>query len=359
MRRTILMTGGGTGGTIIPLLAVAAALRRRHPDLQIRFLTTSRPYEREMVERAGFAVSPFPAGKWRRYLDLRNVADLFVIAYACVLAFILLLRSRPAVVVSVGSFLSVPVVWIAGLLRIPVLIHQQDVEPGLANRLMRRFATTITAATEVTVRRIAGTPKPIVTGNPVRPELGQTDAERARRQIGLQRGVPVVCVIGGSSGARALDELLAASLDRLGAVCQIVHVTGRNTTAIDSRNERYYHIPFVGEGIGDLFAAADVIVTRAGFSTLSEIAIVGRPCIVIPMPETHQVANADYFADRGAALKLDQTALTPSSFVETITQLLANHDRADRMAAAMKALARPDAAERLATEILQLADGRS
>lgn len=358
VRMRILCTGGGTGGTIAPLLAVAEQLKKQDPHAEILFLTTRNPVETQLIQSAGFASRPFPAGKWRRYADIRNIRDVFVIKFAFWKALWFLRKYRPEVVVSVGSFLSVPVVWAARLLGIPSVIHQQDLRPGLANRLMAPAATRITVAFAQTESAFAQSKVQHV-GNPVRKSVFHGNAEAVRQELHLESDVPTLLVLGGSSGAAFFSTLLSESVTRLTRFCQIIHVLGRHGSILPLAHARYHAVEFFAEGLGNAYAAADLVLTRAGLSTLSELSALGKPTIVIPMPDTHQVENADMFAKHSAVVALDQISLRPEEFASTVEELLRNTAKTQSLATAMQALTKTDAAERLAEIVSSAARGTS
>ncbi|MFH1171562.1 MAG: glycosyltransferase [bacterium] len=350
----LLMTGGGTRGTLSPLLAVADEIRRRDPQTVMHFCVTNTPSEKAFVEEAGYSAEPFPAGKWRRYVDLRNVVDLAVVVLAFFRALVLLRRFHPDIIVSAGSFLSVPIAWAAAVYRLPVLIHQQDVELGFANKLMSWTASMITVTNELTLKKISQSRATRVTGNPVRSSMVTGDANRARHTLSIADALPVLLVLGGSSGARFFAELLAATYQRLVGFCQIVHVAGRSNVLQVPEHARYRRLPFLERDLADVLALADVVVTRAGFSTLSELAATAKCCVIIPMPKTHQEANARYFQDHRAAIVLDQATLAHDDFVATIHNLIQHPQQRAILGQKMHACSQPNATQRVADEVISI-----
>lgn len=352
-----LFTGGGTGGTLAPLIAIAEELRRRFPESRMRFLTTRNPAESDLLAHAGFFGESFPAGKWRRYFSLANAWDLLVVAYAFFRSLVLFVHWRPAVIISAGSFLSVPVAWAGWIFRIPLAIHQQDVEPGLANRLMAPTAKLITVTFEPTRQHFGGH-RAVWTGNPVRHALLQGDAQSARHSLGLDPALPVILVLGGSSGAQALNALVTEASEVLCRKANIIHVLGVHAPASLPTRPHYVPLRFVTTGLADIYAAADVVVSRAGISTISELAALGKSVILVPMPETHQEANAGFLSDQNAARVLEQPRLSGPAFAEVVSSLLDRPEERQRYGVALRALAKPDAAAAIAGHLLRFAEGR-
>ncbi|MBI4415170.1 MAG: UDP-N-acetylglucosamine--N-acetylmuramyl-(pentapeptide) pyrophosphoryl-undecaprenol N-acetylglucosamine transferase [Candidatus Kerfeldbacteria bacterium] len=342
--RQYCFVGGGTMGSLAPLLAVAVCARKQHTGSQIRFLVSRNPVERTFIASEGFSVQSVPSGKLRRYPDWRNVTDFFIIAWAFLYSLGVLRRLKPHVVVSAGSHVAVPVSWAAWVLRIPVVIHQQDVKKGFANRLMSPFASRITVTFAPSVHDFPGK-KTLHTGNPVRAEVYLSRAERARQQFGLSATRPLLLVLGGSSGAAFLNELTERVRSTLLQHCEIVHLVGNKARQLPDRQPGYYPIRFLPHGVGDLLAAATCVVARAGLSTLSELAALGKPALLIPMPGTHQEANADYAAQCGAAIRLDQRTLTNETFVAEVTKVLFDAKVRSGLSHAMRGLAQEHAAE--------------
>ncbi|MDD4900712.1 MAG: undecaprenyldiphospho-muramoylpentapeptide beta-N-acetylglucosaminyltransferase [Patescibacteria group bacterium] len=355
-KHKILLTGGGTGGSVAPLLAVAEDLTTQPPLLVSRggaeagveflWLGTKQGVERAMVEKAGLKFKAIAAGKWRRYFSLKNFWDLIKIKIGFWQALWTIMSWRPDLVMSAGSFVSVPVVWAAWLLRVPVLIHQQDAKPGLANKLMAPFAKAITVTFEKSLRDYGK--KAVWTGNPTRRSLAIKNYELKITNFKIRKDLPVVLVVGGGTGAAAINELVEQGLGELTKFCQIIHVTGKNKSiknyepaslAGGLKITNYKHYEFLdAEQMAAALKLAEVVVTRAGMSVLSELAYLKKPAIIIPMPESHQVENARMFT--GAGLVLEQKSLTVEKLVNEIKGLLGDEARrrelGEKMGRAMK-----------------------
>lgn len=359
-----VFTGGGTAGHIIPGLAVIRELRTR--GWRAAWIGSRRPAERTLVRAAQVPFYAIPAGKLRRYYSLRNLTDAAAVLAGCLHALLLLARLRPRVVFAKGSYVSVPPVVAARLLGIPVITHESDTTPALATRINASMARTVLVAFAATRgllparlrRRVQ------VTGNPLRAGLEQGEAARGRAALGAPEGVPVLLVTGGSSGARALNELVYRALPELTRHWFVVHQTGavwRPPAAPAAPPARYRALPFVTEGFADLLAAADLVVSRAGANTLGELAATATPAVLIPLPRSQsrgeQLANAELFAARGAALVLAEEHTDSAALTAILQELRADAARRRRMAGNMARLATGDAARCIAAIVAAGAGG--
>ena len=347
----ILLTGGGTGGSVSPLLALAEALKKIPPtpfnkggatekpplvkgakgDFDFLFVGTKVGPEKKMVEEKGTKFKTICSGKFRRYISLRNLIDPFFILIGFFQSIAILLVWRPKLVISAGSFVSVPVIWVAWILRVPVLIHQQDARPGLANKLMAKFAKTITVTFEESLKYYGK--KAIWTGNPARRSLEITnDKLQMTNKFGFKNNLPVVLIMGGGTGAMAINELVWKSLGELIKFCQIIHVTGKGKNKGDPiskseigspRSHNYSSFEFLdAKQMAEAYASADIVVSRCGLGTLTELSYLGKPSIIIPMPDSHQEENAKIFKEKEAAIVLNQKKLTPEILTDNIKKLL-------------------------------------
>lgn len=350
--RVILLAGGGTGGSVSPLLAVAASLRRQAPTVRCVFVGTRRGPEERLVRAAGLPFEAIPAGKLRRYWSGQNFVDVGRVAAGLVAAWRLLTRLRPAAVVSAGGFVAVPVVWTAWVRRIPVLVHQPDLRAGLANRLSAPFARRITVAFDASARSFDAR-KILVTGNPIRSAVLRGDRQRAHRTFALRADRPTVLCLGGGTGARGLNQLFVSAIGPLLTRVQVVHLTGEGRGVEQPRDATYHALAFLTDTLPDAFAAADVAVSRAGLGALSELAALGVPTAVVPMPGSHQEINARFFADQGAVLTVEQAA-GPGALRQVIERLLDDTALRTRLAERSRALVPADAADAVAREVLKL-----
>jgi UDP-N-acetylglucosamine--N-acetylmuramyl-(pentapeptide) pyrophosphoryl-undecaprenol N-acetylglucosamine transferase len=327
--------------------------------------------EHRAAEEAGIQFAAIPTGKLRRYLSIRNLTDAARVPLGVLAARRALAAFRPDVVLSTGGFVSVPAV-IAARGIAPVLTHEQTAIIGLANRINARFADVLAVShhqTKVLAGRIHR--HVVVTGNPIRTSLTTGDRSRGLRHLGFDAALPVVYVTGGARGATPVNQRIGALLPGILDHTQIVHQTGPMSANADAGNlsqlkatlpdtvrHRYSVVEFLRDDLPDVYAAADLVVGRSGAGTIAELAYVGLPAILIPLPGARgdeQAVNARVLGDVGAAIVIDQLDATPARLKEEILALLGDPERRTRMANAARSVARPDAAARLADELLMLA----
>ncbi len=345
----IVCAGGGTLGPVTPLLAVVDALRRQDPSLEVVWFGTSNGPERALVEFAGIIFYTLPAGKWRRYWSWHNITDTFLIVAGFFKALVWFIFHKTEAVLTAGAYVAVPVGLAAWVARVPLCIHQQDVRPSLTNIILRKLASVITVTFFESCKYF---PQGVVTGNPVRPEfLHPLSQLQAREQLGLQVNRPVVLIMGGGTGAEFLNNLVASSLGELLSQAQVLHLTGRGKFAAP-QHTGYHPLPFTTKTL-PLLVAADVVITRAGMGTLTELATLGKCAIVIPMPQSHQEANAVVIKKAEAAVVLGQAHLTNTQFVGTVRQLLSDENRRVTLGKNLQKLFPPDATEKVAREIIK------
>lgn len=361
-RLRLLVSGGGTAGHVYPALAALAAWDPGDaPD--VRWAGTPHGMERDIVTGKGLAFHAVSAGAVRGKSPVTIAVGAAKILRGVGQAIGLLARFRPDVVLTTGGYASVPVAVAAWLLRRPVLVFLPDVRPGLAVRLQARVATRIAASfDEAALLLPAG--KTVVTGYPVRPALARADRGQARRRLGVDGDLPVLLLYGGSLGARTLNEAVTAVLPELLERCHFLHVSGhldherlaRRAADLPAGLARRYRLhAFLGDALVDALAAADLCVARAGASTLAELPAVGLPAVVVPGPFSDQQDNASFLADRGAAVAVSDEAAQTGALGRVVLQLLTDGQARARMARASRALARPDAAQRLNAEVRALA----
>jgi UDP-N-acetylglucosamine--N-acetylmuramyl-(pentapeptide) pyrophosphoryl-undecaprenol N-acetylglucosamine transferase len=335
-RPCIVFTGGGTGGHIYPGLAVIEELRHRGFKGRIVWIGSEKELDRSIVAEQGVEYFAIPSGKFRRELSLRNVTDLWRIVAGYMRAKAILKSLRPSLLFSKGGYVSVPPCRAAASLGIPVITHESDTSPGLATRLNSKRASLILTSWEATA---AYFPEPlrakvVRAGNPIRPALFRGDAERGLEMLGFDKERPLLFVLGGSQGAREVNDLVLASLPLLCPSVQIVHQTGRAnfdevTAGIpdDSAIRASYRpLSYIGPEIADIYAASTVIAGRAGAGTVWEAASLGKPMVLIPLAGSgtrgDQVENAALAAQAGAATVLEGAQLSPAAFADAVKKYL-------------------------------------
>jgi UDP-N-acetylglucosamine--N-acetylmuramyl-(pentapeptide) pyrophosphoryl-undecaprenol N-acetylglucosamine transferase len=346
----ILLAGGGSGGSATPVLAVAQALRERVPDIDFLYVGTRDGPEAALAKAQDLPFAGVASGKLRRYWAWQNFVDPPKVALGIAQAYALARRFKPHLAFAAGGFGAVPPLLAARLAGARVLIHQQDVEPGLANKVLVPFARRITVSLPASLEHFPKA-RSIVTGNPVRREILAARAEEAT----LQPGVPLILVTGGGTGALGLNKLVAAAAPQLVEHAQIVHLTGRGRgVPAQTESNRYRAHEFLVEELPHLLAAATVVISRAGMGTLTELAALAKAALVIPLPGSHQWANARAFARQAAIEVADQDALTPETLAKRVLSLCDDAARRAELGRNIAASMPRDAAERIASELLSL-----
>jgi len=371
----VAIAGGGTGGHTSVGLAVAHALRARFPsDLALLWVGSRAGIEARIVPEAHIPYQAISTGKLRRSWSLENITDLLLRFPAGVFQARRCLRAfRPHVLFATGGFVSVPPALAAWSLRIPVVVHEQVSAPGLANRLVgriaRRIALTFPQAASAFPRG-----KTVVTGNPLRPELEGGSREKAFAALRLSPDLPLVYVTGGAQGSHAINRAVGAILPELLTTAQMIHQCGEQPTTGDRAwleaqaqtlpeplRARYRIIPYVGAELREIYAAADLVVGRAGAGTVNECCHLGLPALFIPLPGAsadEQAANARILAEAGAAVVIPEAQLSPERLRDTIRGLLQDRARLKQMGDRARSLAIPDAADRLVALLSEVAQGR-
>lgn len=327
----ILFSGGGTLGPVTPLLAIHDLIKDEFSDTEFFWIGTSYGPEKDLIVPYKIPFFSIVSAKLRRYFAFSTVVDIF----KCIIAFFqslyLLIRYKPDLCISAGGFTAVPVHLAASFLRIPTWIHQQDVEISLTNKLLAPFSTCITVALEKSLELFPKN-KTSWIGNPVREEILQGSISEARKLFSLNSNLPVVLVLGGGTGAQKINELVSVSLPAFQGLCQIIHITGKDKSSLsDSTFDFYHSYPFFTFEMKHAYAAAHIIVSRAGFGTLSEVAALKKPLLVIPIPG-HQEKNAEFFESEGALRVCKQNTVNSFGFVEEIRKILENTDQSKQMA---------------------------
>ena len=324
----VVLTGGGTAGHVTPNLALLPALRER--GYSVAYLGSPAGIERRLATEADLPYYAVQTGKLRRYFSLENFIDPLRIALGILQATWRLARLRPAVVFSKGGFVGVPVVVGAWLNRIPVVVHESDLTPGLANRLSFPFARRICLSFRETAEQLPGRDV-VYTGTPVRRSLRLGDRERGQATFGLDPSCRTVMVFGGSQGAQAINQVVRAALPALPADLQVLHVcgTGNRDESLEGR-ARYRQYEYLDAEFADALACADVVVSRAGANSLAELIALRKPAIVVPLPTAasrgDQIDNARLFAEKGYGLVRYQADLTPASLLAGIEIACARRD---------------------------------
>lgn len=317
--KKIMFCGGGTLGPVTPLLAIIEAWRAREPRADFVFVSTPRGPERALLEKEGFEFHCLPEAKLPRYLSFDWVFLPFRLVVAFYIAWLILRKEKPALIVSAGGYTSVPLVIVGWLQRIPSLIHQQDVCPLLSNKLAAPFASMITVAWEKSLKNFSRNKTRLV-GNPVRSAFLRADKAEAIRFFGLDENKSVVLVLGGGTGSFWLNKTVSEITDDLLSRANVIHLTGKGKMVDVRKVDDYHAFEFLTDEMPLAFAAADLVVCRAGMATITELAATKKTAIIIPLPNSPQEDNAA--ALRRAAVVLTQAKTTPADLLKEINQLL-------------------------------------
>jgi UDP-N-acetylglucosamine--N-acetylmuramyl-(pentapeptide) pyrophosphoryl-undecaprenol N-acetylglucosamine transferase len=367
----IVLTGGGTGGHIFPIVAVEKKIRElasEGADLEFLFLGPKGELEKEAMEKDMIPTKKILSGKLRRYFSLSYIPDLVKIPMGIIQSLWQLLVFMPDVVFSKGGYASVPVVFAAWLYRIPIVIHESDIMPGLANQFAGKLAKKVIVAFPGAANFFSPEKVEIV-GNPIREELVNGNSEEAKKFFGIPEGRKTILVMGGSQGAKVINESLLHILPKLVKLFEIIHLTGANEyenvveeagrMGIKAGYGGYHPYPFLREEMAQALAVADLVVSRAGANAFSEIAANGKPAIIIPLKYSandHQNMNAYAIQEAGAAIVLEQDNLGENIFFEKIEEVLNSSELQFELSERIKKFYNADAAEKIAEEIIKLAN---
>jgi len=362
----VVIAGGGTGGHLYPGIAVARELLARQPDAEVTFAGTAQGIEARVVPQEGFALDVLRSSgvKGKSLFDRARGAALVPISLAD--GWRIVSKRRPSLVMGVGGYSSGPVVLVAALRGVPTMLLAQNAVPGLTNRLLSRVVDAA-AVTFDSTQAFFGV-KAFVSGNPVRPEFFAASGSHQESAIDDQTSVTRVLVFGGSQGAHAINVAMVEAASQLaagGSHLRLVHQTGERDVEMVRAAYRQAGLqadvePFLYD-MGRQLGQADVVVCRAGATTLAEITAAGKAAVLIPLPtatDDHQRKNAEALAVEGAAELLLQKDLTGPELAARVLMLAADPGRRDRMAAAARSLARPDAARVIVDRALELAGER-
>jgi UDP-N-acetylglucosamine--N-acetylmuramyl-(pentapeptide) pyrophosphoryl-undecaprenol N-acetylglucosamine transferase len=371
----VLISGGGTGGHIYPALSVATQLRNTY-QADILYLGSNDGMETGLVPAAGFRLATVKAGKLQRYVSWGTVTGVARVPVGMAQAIGIVRNFRPDVAFTSGGYVAVPAGLAARLNGVPLLMHQQDVSPNLSNRLIAPLATRISVAFADSQRYFPAR-KTIHMGNPVRQailDVRQTAPEEARSALGFDPQLPLLLVTGASQGARHLNQVICQTLTALLPRCQILHLSGAKlfeetrplaeSAMVDldaETRQRYRLVPYLSDEMPLALQAAALVICRAGASTLSELAVLSKASILVPLPPgiggSPQEVNADMFESQQAGVVIRDIDLKPETLVERVNSIIASPTRLQAMAEATGSLAKPTATQEIAEAIVKMAKG--
>ena len=368
----ILLTGGGTGGHILPIIALARELRaqRSRTPLKFFYMGPSDNFAKMLLLQEEITIHHILSGKIQRYDFLksipRNLLTIFVkVPLGIVQAFFRIFILSPDIIFSKGGYGSIPSAIAGWVLRVPIVLHESDVVPGMANRIVARLASEVFVSFPDTQE--FKKERMIQVGNPIRKEVLTGSKDEAKRLFELQGTKPILLILGGSQGATRVNDMLLVVLDEALKDYEIIHQTGEknfeqvqkeaDVVVAKERRGLYHPFPFVKETeLRHMYAAADLIVSRAGSGSIFEIAALGKPSVLIPLPEAaqnHQIENAYAYQKTGACIVLEQNNLTPHFFLERVHTLFSSPTELQKMAQAAKSFSKPEAGEVIAKYIIE------
>ncbi len=359
----ILIGGGGTGGHVFPAIAIADALKEKDTDTEFLFVGALGRLEMEKVPQAGYAISGLPVAGFQRRLTLKNVAFFYKLLVSMIHSRKIVRSFDPDVAVGVGGYASGPILKAAARNNVPILIQEQNSYAGVTNRLLARSARTICVAYEE-MDRYFPTDRIVLTGNPVRQRLlkQHRDPEKGLEEFGLEVGKKVLLVLGGSLGARTLNQSIIEGLGKL---------ESNDLQVLGQCGEFYYQEAKTAVGLSALknirvvafiskmelaYEVADVIISRAGAITISELCLTGKPVILVPSPnvaEDHQTRNAEALVSRKAALMVPDIQAR-EQLVDCMLEVMGNQEQKLELSKNIKQLGIVDASQRIAAEVIKI-----
>ncbi|SNU04931.1 UDP-N-acetylglucosamine-N-acetylmuramylpentapeptide N-acetylglucosamine transferase [Lachnospiraceae bacterium] len=326
--KRIILTGGGTAGHVTPNIALIPTLKEM--GYEISYIGTYNGIEKELIEEIGIPYYGISSGKLRRYFDLQNFTDPFRVIKGYGEAKKLMKKLKPDVVFSKGGFVTVPVVLAAAGRKIPVVIHESDMTPGLANKIALPKATKICCNFPETKAMFEG--RATVTGTPIRAELFKGKPERAYKMCGFKDEKPCMLVVGGSTGSARINEAIRSSLDTLLKTYNIIHICGKEKTDKDKEGiQGYAQFEYIGPELPDVFALADIVISRAGANAICELLALKKPNILIPLSKAasrgDQILNAKSFKKSGYSYVIEEEDLTDESLLKAVAYVSENKEK--------------------------------
>ena len=327
--KKIILTGGGTAGHVTPNLALLPSLKKA--GYEIRYIGSYQGIERKLIEGAGIPYDGISSGKLRRYFDLKNFSDPFRVAKGYFEALRLMKRYKPDVVFSKGGFVAVPVVLAAKHYKVPVIIHESDMTPGLANKICIPSAAKVCCNFPETLKYLPKD-KAVLTGSPIRAELLEGDRKAGLSYAHLTEDKPVLLIIGGSLGSVAVNNAVRLALPELLEHFQIVHLCGKGKVDDSLTSMKgYTQFEYIKDELRDIFALADIVISRAGANAICELLALRKPNLLIPLSANasrgDQILNARSFERQGFSMVLEEEELTKESLLEAVRKLYNDRSR--------------------------------
>ena len=365
----IALTGHGSGGHFYPLIAVAESLYTNPQPVNITYYGPDE-FDKEALDKLAISFKKIPAGKRRTYVSWRNFFDLFKIAWGVFIGFFVIAKDYPDVIFSKGGHGAFPAVIASKILRIPLVIHDSDIVPGRVSKISAKWAKRVALAWPQAVEHIDN-PKTAVVGIPIRNTLKNATREGGRTFLNIPPELPVLLILGGSQGAQLINQAVIESLPKLLENFYVIHQVGKNnyndiSDTVDKLRDkdqigRYKLIDSLNAiSMSRALGAADIAITRAGATTIFEIALIGKiPQIIIPITQSvnnHQIKNAYATQEAGAGIVIEESNLKPDILIHNIENLLADKQKYQQMSEAAAKFSNLDAADKIANELVQIAN---
>lgn len=360
----IVLTGGGTGGHLMPLVAVARKIKEKVPEVEFFFIGPKGDLENDIMGQENIPIKNILTGKLRRYFSFQNFIDLFRIPIGIIQSLWILLVLMPDAIFSKGGSSSFPVVMAGWLYRIPILIHESDSNPGLANSMLGKLSNRVAVAYKEAEKYFPAA-QVVLTGNPLRENINKGDAQRARQFFGFSESKKVIYVTGGSQGAKSINDRILRILPELLKKYQVIHQTGELNIGEVNRiagemgfkigHNGYYTVAFIKENLEDVFAMADLVISRAGANTISDIAANNKPSILIPLETSannHQKMNAYSLAKIGGCIVLEENNMGENMLLRKIDEIMEDENLRNKLSKNIGTFYHPEAAEKIAEGIL-------
>ncbi len=327
--KKIILTGGGTAGHVTPNLALLPKLREK--NYEVLYIGGKRGMEADMVKKAGVNYRGISTGKLRRYFDLKNFTDPFRVIKGFFDAKSIIKEYKPDVIFSKGGFVAVPVTIAAWMCRVPVIAHESDMTPGLANKIAAPFAKRICCNFPETMELLPRS-KAVLSGSPIRAELLTGSREEGLKTVGFDGSKPILLIIGGSLGAQHINEAVRRILTELLKDFDIIHICGKgNVDSTKSDIPGYRQYEFVGAELKDMFAAADIFISRAGANAICELLALKKPNLLIPLSAAasrgDQILNAESFEKQGFSMVLKEENMSDDSLLASVRKLWTDKER--------------------------------
>lgn len=353
----IVFTGGGTIGPVVPLLAIHNDLLEDAKDYQSLWIGTFDGPEYKIIKENNIKFKKVHSGKWRRYFSLYNILTIPLTVIGIIQSFVILRKFRPDVVISASAYVSVPVVLASYVLGIKNIILQQDVTLSLTNKILTPFVDKIVVSHESSLKDFPKN-KTVWTGQPLLKKLFNVNKEEALKHFKLKNNLPIVLITGGGTGACSINKLVAESINELLCFCQIIHITGTGKQIKFNINKElksnYHGYEFLANKMPEALNVSNIVVSRAGAATISEILALNKPSIIVPLPNTQQETNADVLTKEKVSIVLKEEVLTKEVFISNIKNLLEDKEKQEELKNNSKRIFKKDGTKNIIKEIYNL-----